>query len=108
MVLLRPNVAVLNPKYLVKYLMSDNFEEQKIRQQSGSAQPQLPITVLRNIEIPLPPLPLQQKFADIITQIESQKSEHKLALAKLEDLYQAEMQESFNNSTRSENPNDLP
>ena len=108
MVLLRPNVAVLNPKYLVKYLMSDNFEEQKIRQQSGSAQPQLPITVLRNIEIPLPPLPFQQKFSDIITQIESQKSSHKLALAKLEELYQAEMQESFNNPTRSENPNDLP
>ena len=63
---------------------------------------------IKKLNIPLPPLPLQQKFADIITQIESQKSEHKLALAKLEDLYQAEMQESFNNPTRSENPNDLP
>lgn len=50
---------------------------------------------LKTIKIILPPLHLQQKFADIITQIEVQKSEHKLALAKLEELYQAEMQKSF-------------
>lgn len=47
------------------------------------------------IKFPLPPLPLQQQFADIITEIEAQKTEHKQALAKLEELYQAEMQRSF-------------
>ena len=50
---------------------------------------------LKSIQIILPPLPLQQKFSKIITQIEAQKDEHKEALAKLEELYQATMQESF-------------
>lgn len=61
-----------------------------------------------SLQILFPPLSLQQKFAGIITEIEAQKSDHKIALAKLEDLYQAEMQKSFSNPTRSDHPNDLP
>ena len=51
--------------------------------------------VIKNTNIYIPPLPLQQKFADIITKIEVQKNEHKNALAELEELYQVTMQESF-------------
>ncbi len=50
---------------------------------------------LKNLNIICPPFSLQQKFADIITEIESQKSAHKEALAKLENLYHSEMQRSF-------------
>jgi len=52
-------------------------------------------TKIESIILGIPPLPLQQKFADIISQIEVQKSNHKVALAKLEELYQTTMQESF-------------
>ena len=51
--------------------------------------------VIKNTNVYIPPLPLQQKFADIITQIESTKEKNKQALAKLEELYQATMQRSF-------------
>jgi len=95
MVILRPNIKILNPIYLVKYILSDHFEGQKIRQLSGSAQPQLPITVLRNIQIPLPPLPLQQQFADTISQLQQVQDDNKLALAKLEELFASTMQECF-------------
>ncbi len=50
---------------------------------------------VRTIPFILPPLSLQQQFADIITEIESQKSAHKQALARLKELYQSEMQRSF-------------
>ena len=94
--------------YLFEIIKSDFFIDNMVKVAKWASYPAISDNNVKDFKIPLPPLPLQQKFADIITQIESQKSEHKLALAKLEELYQAEMQESFNNPTRSENPNDLP
>jgi len=86
----------LNQHYLMYYLLWDEFTSIVSEIAEKRAQiPKVNREELEQIKIPLPPLPLQQKFADIITQIESQKSEHKLALAKLEELYQATMQESF-------------
>jgi type I restriction enzyme S subunit len=60
-----------------------------------AAQAHLNADQTKNMLFIYPPLPLQQKFADIITQIDAQKSEHKLVLAKLEELYQTTMQKSF-------------
>ncbi|HEV8008273.1 TPA: restriction endonuclease subunit S, partial [Streptococcus pneumoniae] len=37
---------------------------------SGSAQPQLPITKLKKILLPLPPLALQNEFADFVVQVD--------------------------------------
>ncbi|TVW32721.1 hypothetical protein AZJ92_11050, partial [Streptococcus pneumoniae] len=37
---------------------------------SGSAQPQLPITKLKKILLPLPPLALQNEFADFVALVD--------------------------------------
>ncbi len=50
---------------------------------------------IRWLEIPLPPLPLQQQFADRVEKIQQMLDEQKLALSKLEELFQATMQECF-------------
>ena len=90
------NEEKLNQHYLMYYLLWDQFTSIVSEMAEKRAQiPKVNREELEQINFPLPPLPLQQKFADIITQIDAQKSEHKLALAKLEELYQAEMQESF-------------
>jgi len=56
---------------------------------------ELKIFTLKWINIPLPPLSLQEKFADIITDIEAQKAKHQEVLKDLEELYNQQMQESF-------------
>ncbi|HHA8132547.1 TPA: restriction endonuclease subunit S, partial [Streptococcus pneumoniae] len=62
---------------------------------SGSAQPQLPITKLKKILLPLPPLALQNEFADFVVQVD--KSQSQLAIQKsleeLETLKKSLMQE---------------
>ena len=41
---------------------------------SGSAQPQLPISKMKNIKILIPPIEDQNKYANFIKQIDKQKS----------------------------------
>lgn len=92
---MRPNDKLLW-EFIYFVFSFSHVRERAEKNMTGSAwQKRVPADFLKKFDIPLPPLPLQQKFADIITQIEAQKSEHKLALAKLEELYQAEMQKSF-------------
>ena len=43
----------------------------------------------------LPPIELQNKFASIIEKIEEQKSLYEMELAKLEENFQALLQQSF-------------
>ncbi|MEE5757513.1 restriction endonuclease subunit S [Streptococcus pneumoniae] len=66
MVILRPKTPNLNQKFIIHVLRNNNYS----RVISGSAQPQLPITKLKKILLPLPPLALQNEFADFVVQID--------------------------------------
>lgn len=50
---------------------------------------------LKDVPIPLPPLPLQQSFAQKIEAIEQQKALIKQSIAEVETLFNARMQEYF-------------
>ena len=62
---------------------------------SGSAQPQLPISVMKKIIIPLPPRSLQREFADFVEKVEGLKGVAKAELEKVDLLYRARLQEYF-------------
>ncbi|MDD4735732.1 MAG: restriction endonuclease subunit S [Kiritimatiellae bacterium] len=66
MVILRPSVEDLEPRFLYLFVRSHLFSEQVASLTSGSAQPQLPIRDLKRVEIPLPPLPEQKAIAHIL------------------------------------------
>ena len=51
--------------------------------------------ILQQLNIPVPPLPLQQKFADIVEQIEAQKQKIKSAISETETLFNALMAKYF-------------
>ena len=53
------------------------------------------LTFVRNLKIPIPPLELQEKFAAIVEQIESEKSKIKSAIAETQTLFNALMAEYF-------------
>ena len=62
---------------------------------TGVAQPKLNQSNLNKIAIPLPPLPLQQKFAERIEAIEKMKEATKAQLADLQQLFDSRMQYYF-------------
>lgn len=51
---------------------------------------------LRNIQIPLPPLDLQNRFSDIVIKVETLKAHYTKSLSDLEGLYGTLSQKAFN------------
>ena len=100
-VTLQRSVAVLklneevNP-YYVSYSFQDEFiSSQLIKGAKGVAQKGIYLGDLKKIEIKVPPIELQNKFAKIVEQIDKQKFEFENSLKKLEELQASLMQEYF-------------
>ena len=67
MVILRCDPSKLLPAFLYHFVRSPSFFSQVNGLRSGVAQPQLPIRDMRQIKLPLPPLPIQRRIAGILS-----------------------------------------
>jgi type I restriction enzyme S subunit len=65
-----------------------------------SAQKNINLEILRNLVVPLPPLPLQQKFAAIVESTERQKATQRAHLAELDALFAALQHRAFRGELR--------
>ena len=92
MVILRAKKTELNRQFILHVLKDDNYYKRLI---SGSAQPQLPITKMKKILLPLPPLALQNEFADFVAQVDKSQLAIQKSLEELETLKKSLMQEYF-------------
>ena len=88
MVIIRNNNTCYNP-YLYQYLRSYSFFKQVQQFQSGSAQPQIPISTLKKLTISLPPLAEQKRIADILSAIDDKIELNRRINANLEQQAQA-------------------
>ena len=77
---------VLNNKDMYKYIR---------KMMGGAAITRLTIEKIKKIEIPLPPLPLQTRFAGMVQQVDKTKFALQKGLEKLELCYKALMQRYF-------------
>ncbi len=76
--------------YLEYYAISMHFDG------NGVAIPQLTVPMIKNVPIPLPPLPLQQEFASKIEAIERQKSLIQQSIVETQTLFDSRMEHWFN------------
>jgi len=83
------------PSYLQNLLLIPSQKSRLLENGRGCNIQNLNQQMLSSINIPLPPLPLQQEFADRIEAIEKQKALLQDGLAKMETAYKALMQEYF-------------
>lgn len=76
---------------------SDYFRQQLIQRATGTSGSMKNIGKAKMLEIPipLPPLPLQQKFAAIVESIERQKTTQRAHLAELDALFAALQHRAF-------------
>ena len=92
---LRPNEKLVLPNYVYYYTKSNYYKSFICANQRVVAQPNINAKQYGDLELPLPPLPLQHLFAHRIEQIEHQKSEVQKAITNLETLLASRMQYWF-------------
>ena len=66
MVIVRPSKNEVNPRYLYLLMRSDVFQSQVRSLSSGSAQPQLPIRDINQIEVFIPPIQDQNNIVSVL------------------------------------------
>lgn len=88
---LEPNTNILNANYLFGFCQIFNFE----RLNKAVTIPSLTKKDLLEIDIPIPPIELQNKFADYVLKIEEEKKKLNASLLELEDLFDSLMEDAF-------------
>jgi type I restriction enzyme S subunit len=91
----RKNNSHLSEMYLVQLMRNKLFKKYIFKNGRGANIQNINQELLSNIEIQLPPLNLQNQFAERVEMIETQKRQAQEALAKSEDLFQSLLQQAF-------------
>ena len=72
---IRPNLAIINRKYLEFLLNTEEVKAQFRKYSQGSTRVRLNLTMLRQIKVLYPPIELQNQFADFVKQVDKLKFE---------------------------------
>lgn len=87
--------STINYRYLFEIVKSDYFIDKLVSLARGASYPAVTDYDVKNIDIPIPPLDLQNKFAEIVAKIEEQKALVKQAITESEHLFKSLMSEYF-------------
>lgn len=87
-----PNDSVI-PEYLYYFLIS--IKDRLISLGVGGAQPNISVSILKQLRIPLPPLETQKKIAAVLDKAQELIDKRKEQLAKLDEFVQSVFLEMF-------------
>lgn len=90
-----PSDSLLHREYLRALLASPFYQQHVLNLAGGAAQPNISGKQLESAVIPLPPLPLQRRFAAIVESVERQKARQRAHLAELDALFASLQHRAF-------------
>ncbi len=97
--LIKPNFDKLSNYFLSYWFNHEGVKEKLINEfMAGAAIRRYTLKKINTFSIGLPPITLQNQFADHIKAIEAQKALAKKAMEKSEDLFNSQLQKAFNGS----------
>ena len=89
--ILRPDKTMLDSRFLYYTMRGKDFYHRADAAAIGAAQRTISLSALKNLEIPLPPLPMQRRIADILSAyddlIENNRTQIKLLEEAAQRLY---------------------
>lgn len=94
-VLLRPNKSLVNPDYLVYYLLSTEQQYKLLGAANGATVTHINIPVIRNLPVELPALKTQNKIASILSAYDNLIENNQKRIKLLEQMAQRLYQEWF-------------
>lgn len=80
----------------LKYQLTDLINEYKVKMATGTAYSALTIQGLKSMQVSLPPIELQNKFAEFVERVDKLKAKVNNSLTHLTQLKQSLMQQYFN------------
>jgi len=95
LVQVRPTRSHFDPQYLLHILLHDLSPSRLGNLMAGSTSKHLNVKDLKSLPIPIPPLPLQRRFAAIVESVERQKARQRAHLAELDALFAALQHRAF-------------
>jgi type I restriction enzyme S subunit len=92
---LRPKQALINSFYLFSVLSSKSIKKYLEKASQGVTMANLNKTIVSQIPVILPPLPLQREFAKRIEAVEKLKTAHRASLSELDALFASLQHRAF-------------
>lgn len=88
-----PDQKICDTNYLYRFLQGTRY--QLLAQRVGGGQPNISQTIIRNLQIPLPPLAEQKRIAAILDATDALRSKRREAIALLDALLQSTFLDIF-------------
>ena len=92
---LQPVKTKINREYFAFMLRSDEFVNMINEKVAGAKMPRVPMGDFRKFDVPVPPMELQEQFADLVHQVDKSKVAVQKALDETQILFDSLMQEYF-------------
>lgn len=92
---IRPNSQIVSREYLIEFLRSETAQCFLTGSSKQSTLKQLPLGLLKKLEVPIPPMKLQKRFANFVSQIDKSKSAIQKSLDETQLLFDSLMQQYF-------------
>ena len=93
--MVKPNKKIISPEYIYYFTKTQKYLSWIKSKMKVVAQPNINTQQYSSIKIPLPPLPLQQKFASIVEKVEKMKEKQKQSKEEINIMFDALMQKAF-------------
>lgn len=97
-----PNVEKVVPYYLYSYIRTNEFYKIMSSHMTGSSQPTIPMKTIRVLPIPLPPIVVQEKIAEVAYCINEKIRKNNAINKNLEQQAQAIYQQMFIDNASSD------
>ena len=88
-----PDTKICFPDYLYRFLKGS--KDRLLAQRVGGGQPNISQRIIRDLQIPLPPLAEQKRIAQILDKADALRAKRREALAQLDALLQATFLDMF-------------
>ena len=92
---IRPNHEIINRIYLKEFIEKEDSQQILLKNTKQSTLKQLPLNLLKQLEVQVPPMELQEQFAIFAEQVDKSKLVVQQSIEKLETLKKSLMQEYF-------------
>ena len=89
------NKDIVNTIYFKYFFQSESLRNKLSDNTHGGTMPILNVGIVKNINIPVPPIELQNQFVDFVKQVDKLKSQMETSLKELEDNFNSLMQKAF-------------